>query len=138
MASSTHREIILIDDDPVYIRLVDLVLRSLKFNGQLQQVTNPQKAHPLLAKRTGRKRTLILLDVNMPQKNGLTLLQEIRSTPSLRTIPVIVMSSHFTPEEIGEAYVKGANSCIVKPFELDEFHRVFESIVNYWFDVAAN
>ena len=79
---------------------------------------------------------LILLDLNMPEKNGLEVLQEIKTDPILRSIPVIVLSSSDEPEDIYHSYNLGANSFITKPVTFAALVEIMKSIGKYWFEIV--
>ncbi len=76
---------------------------------------------------------LILLDLNMPGKDGKKVLDEIRRTPSLKLIPVIIMTTSNDPKDVTECYAMGANSFIRKPVDLDDFYTSIGNLVQYWF-----
>lgn len=79
---------------------------------------------------------LILLDLNMPRKNGIEALQEIKSDPSLRTIPVIVLTTSKAEEDILRTYDLGVNSFIVKPVTFDSLVELVKELGKYWFQLV--
>jgi CheY-like chemotaxis protein len=84
---------------------------------------------PLMAPRPG----LILLDLNMPLKDGKDALREIRADPELRRIPVVVLTTSKADTDIGAIYELGANSFISKPFQFDALVSVMKMLSQYWF-----
>ena len=80
---------------------------------------------------------LVLLDLNLPRKNGREVLAEIKNSPTLRAIPVLVMTSSRSDEDIEQAYALGANCYITKPSDLEEYVNVVRSIENFWFLTAT-
>ena len=80
---------------------------------------------------------IILLDLNLPKKNGLEVLKEIKDSPDLGRIPVIVLSTSSAQDDIQKACDLKANCYIIKPINFDKFLKVIKSIMDYWFTVAA-
>jgi len=78
---------------------------------------------------------LILLDLNMPKKDGRTCLREIRASPVLRRIPVVVLTTSKEEEEVLNSYDLGASSYICKPVNFDDLVQVMKSFTNYWFSI---
>jgi CheY-like chemotaxis protein len=78
---------------------------------------------------------LILLDLNMPKKNGREALAEIKNDQTLKTIPVVVLTTSNSREEINRIYGLGANSFIVKPCSFDLLINIIKTLKQYWFDV---
>lgn len=79
---------------------------------------------------------LILLDLNMPKKDGREALQEIKADESLRRIPVVVLTTSKTEEDIICTYKLGANSFITKPIAFEEFVTMIYTLLNYWSEIA--
>lgn len=79
---------------------------------------------------------LILLDLNMPRKNGREALQEIKQDPELRRIPVIILTTSKEQEDIVRSYDLGVNSYITKPVTFEGLVRVLQEMSNYWFEIV--
>ncbi len=79
---------------------------------------------------------LILLDHNMPKKDGRECLKEIKSNATLKKIPVIVYSTSSNPDDINYAYENGANSYIIKPYSYQELIKIMEVFKHYWFTIV--
>lgn len=79
---------------------------------------------------------LILLDLNMPRKDGREALQEIKASPELRRIPVVVLTTSKTEEDIIRSYDLGVNSFIQKPVNFDQFVQVIKVLGTYWFQIV--
>jgi two-component system, chemotaxis family, response regulator Rcp1 len=79
---------------------------------------------------------LILLDLNLPRKDGREVLAEIKEDPELRVIPVVVLSTSETQRDVAETYRLHANAYVVKPVDLDRFIEVVRSIKDFWFSTA--
>ncbi|HLG10238.1 MAG TPA: response regulator [Dehalococcoidia bacterium] len=80
---------------------------------------------------------LVLLDLNLPRKDGRQVLAEIRSDMRMRHVPVVVLTSSDTEDDVLRSYQLGANSYVIKPGELHEYRSTVEAIRNYWLGVAA-
>ena len=78
---------------------------------------------------------LILLDLNLPKKDGREVLREIKAHPVFRAIPVIVMTTSSSPGDIAYSYDSGANSYIVKPADFEAMRDIIQTLKKYWFDV---
>ena len=91
-----------------------------------------QYAEPSTSPRPG----LILLDLNMPKKNGREVLQEIKADPNLRTIPVVVLTTSKAEIDICQSYNLGANSFITKPVTFEGLVEVMKTLGKYWFTVV--
>jgi two-component system, chemotaxis family, response regulator Rcp1 len=79
---------------------------------------------------------LILLDLHLPQMGGHEVLQELKSDPTLCTIPVVMLTSSQAPEDIRQSYALQANAYVVKPLELEHFLRVLKAIADFWCTVV--
>ena len=79
---------------------------------------------------------LILLDLNMPRKDGRQALQEIKSHPELRRIPVVILTTSKTEEDVLRSYDLGANSFISKPVTFDRLVEIVRTLANYWFSIV--
>jgi CheY-like chemotaxis protein len=95
-------------------------------------------------KRTGRyappadapRPGLILLDLNMPRKDGRAVLKEIKSDPDLRTIPVVVLTTSKADEDVYRSYDLGVNSYIVKPVTFEALVDILQTLEKYWFEIV--
>lgn len=79
---------------------------------------------------------IILLDINLPKKNGFEVLTEIREEPALKHIPVIILTTSSSRKDIVRAYDLCANCYITKPIDLDDFFKIIRSIEDFWFTIA--
>ena len=87
--------------------------------------------------RSSPRPGLILLDLNMPRKNGREALKEIKNDPNLRGIPVVILTTSQAEEDIARSYDMGANSYITKPVTFDGLVDVMKSLKRYWFEIVA-
>jgi CheY-like chemotaxis protein len=130
-------QILLVEDDPGDVILTKKMFENIQATLQLHVVGDGVEAMAYLrceAPYTESPRPdLVLLDLNMPKKNGCEVLQEMRSDETLRPIPVVVLTTSDHDMDVNNAYRLGANSYITKPSGLAVFARVIESIEDFWF-----
>jgi CheY-like chemotaxis protein len=140
--SQTTKEIsiLLVEDNPGDVRLTIEALKEGRVNNRLSVVSNGFEALEYL-RHVGRyasvtRPDLILLDLNLPKKNGREVLAEIKSDPALRRIPVVVLTTSEAEQDILRSYELNANCYISKPVDLDQFLRVVKSINDFWLTVV--
>lgn len=133
--------ILLAEDDPDDRVLLQHAFHSI---GSPRALAFVDDGEDLMEFLTGRGRypaarlpDLILLDLNMPRKDGWEALDEIRAEPALRRIPVVVLSTSTATPDVRRAYERGANSFVSKPVSFDALVRVVRSIDEYWFGTVA-
>jgi two-component system, chemotaxis family, response regulator Rcp1 len=132
--------ILLVEDNPGDARLTQEALDEGKLINDLQVVTDGVEALACL-RREGRYADqelpdLILLDLNLPKKDGREVLEEIKKDPVLRRIPVVVLTTSKAERDILRTYDLHANCYIIKPVDLDQFLAVARSIENFWLTVV--
>jgi CheY-like chemotaxis protein len=138
-ASGAPFEILLVEDDAADARLAQIALRDSKVLCNVKHAPDGVEAMNYLhaATKTGdRLPDLILLDLNMPRKDGRQVLEEMRADPVLRSIPVVVLTTSDVHRDVAASYSLGANSYVTKPMDVDEFCAVIRGIENYWFSVV--
>jgi chemotaxis family two-component system response regulator Rcp1 len=133
-------EILLIEDSPGDVRLTIEALKEAKVLNNLTVATDGVEALEIL-RRNGkhgdsRRPDLILLDLNLPLKDGREVLAEIKADPSLRRIPVVVLTTSRSEEDIARAYDLHANCYITKPVDFKQFITVVQSIEDFWLTVV--
>ena len=133
-------EVLLVEDDPGDVDLTLEVMNSAKIKINLNVVDDGLKAMEYLRK-TGDyadsvRPDLIMLDLNMPKKDGREVLQEIKKDEKLKSIPVVILTTSDADEDIIKSYTLGASCYITKPVGLEQFAKVVESIENFWFTVV--
>lgn len=138
-----NKQIILIAEDDADDRfLLQSAFEENGFNDQLHFVENGVAVMEYLRERTVDMETglpvFILLDLNMPKKDGREVLREIKQVPELRRIPVVVFSTTNNRQEMVRCYELGANSYITKPNSFEALIRIIESIRHYWIEVNNN
>jgi CheY-like chemotaxis protein len=133
-------EILLVEDNPGDVRLTQEALKSDSLWSTLRVVRDGVEATAYL-RREGEFRgavrpDLILLDLNLPRKDGREVLAEIKADDDLKLIPVVVLTTSQADEDILKAYGAHANCYITKPVELAKFMTVLKSIEHFWFAIV--
>jgi len=133
-------EILLVEDSPGDIRLTQEALKEARVINNLSVARDGEEAMSFLH-REGKYADapcpdLILLDLNMPKKDGREVLAEIKTDPHLRRIPVVMLTTSSAEKDILESYDLHANCYITKPVDLDQFITVVRTIENFWFTMV--
>ncbi|MCU0411822.1 MAG: response regulator [Bacteroidetes bacterium] len=131
-------EILLVEDNPADARLVRETLKDGRMETNLTVARDGVEAIERLADAEHYRPDLILLDLNLPRKNGLEVLEEIKQHESLRSIPVIVMTTSESDQDILRAYNLHANAFITKPVDLDQFTEVVRKTEDFWFTIVRH
>lgn len=138
----TADSILIADDDHDDQYMIRQAFANIKFNANVQFVSDGVELMDYLNKR-GKYQAqslvapkVILLDLNMPKKDGRECLREIKGNPNLKRIPVIVYSTSSNPDDMSYAYEHGASSYITKPYSYKELIHTMEVIKNYWFSIV--
>jgi len=134
-------EILLVEDNPGDVRLTQEALKEWRKLVHLTVAKDGVEALDMLNRRGAHQNVqrpdLILLDLNLPRKNGREVLFEVKADPELRRIPVIVMTTSKAEQDVHRAYNLNANCYITKPVELDEFMHIVRSIEDFWLTVVT-
>jgi chemotaxis family two-component system response regulator Rcp1 len=133
-------EILLVEDNPGDIRLTREGLKEGRIFNNLSVVEDGVEAMAFL-RREGEYADaphpdLILLDLNLPKKDGREVLKEIKSDPKLRRIPVVILTTSRAEEDIMGTYDQHANCYIIKPVDFDQFVNVVKSIEDFWLTIV--
>ena len=139
--SSRPVEILLVEDNPGDVRLTIEALREGKMHNTLHVVGDGVEALAFLH-REGQYADapmpdLILLDLNLPKKDGREVLTELKEDPALRTIPVVVLTTSKAEEDVLKTYDLHANCYVTKPVDLEKFIVVVRSIDVFWLTVVT-
>ncbi len=133
-------EFLLVEDDERDARLAVEALKESKVNNNLYHVRDGVEAMAFLrgeGEYAGMPLPdLVLLDLNMPRKDGREVLAEIKEDPRLRVIPVVVLTTSEAERDLVRSYDLHANAYVVKPIDLDRFVEVVQAIENFWFVVV--
>lgn len=135
-AAARPWEILLVEDNPAEVRLSQLVIGDAGVAHNLRVARDGEQALEML-RRQGEHRSLpepdlVLLDLNLPRKDGREVLADLKSDPALNHIPVIVLSTSRSERDVLACYRLNANGYIHKPLELDEFAAVMKAILQFW------
>ncbi|MBV9175003.1 MAG: response regulator [Chloroflexi bacterium] len=134
-------DILLVEDNPGDVRLTIESLRETKVRNTLHVAKDGVEALALLRgdgpERPPIRPDLILLDLNLPRKDGREVLAEIKADPQLRTIPVVVLTTSRAEQDVLRSYELQANCYITKPVDLEQFMAVVKSIENFWLAIVT-
>jgi len=129
-------EILLVEDNPGDVRLTHEALLDGKIWNNFHHAPDGQAAMDFLRRQgdfaQAPRPDLILLDLNLPRKDGREVLAEVKADPDLRTIPVVVLTTSKAEEDVLRSYGLHANCYIVKPIDLEQFLNVVHTIENFW------
>jgi CheY-like chemotaxis protein len=143
MAVTTELEIInilLVEDNPGDVRLTEEARRDFKVSNRVSVVNDGESAIEYL-RREGQYLDadpvhLVLLDLNLPKKDGREVLSEIKSDSSLRRTPVVVLTTSRDEADVLRSYDLHANAYVTKPIDLDQFTEVIHAIEDFWLAVV--
>ena len=133
-------EILLVEDNPGDARLTREALRDAKVRNNLHVVPDGVEALAFLH-RQGKhaavpKPDLILLDLNLPKKDGREVLEEIKQNDDFRHIPIVILTTSQAEKDIIESYRLRANAFVTKPVDLEQFLKVVRSIEHFWLEIV--
>ena len=133
-------EILLVEDNPADVELTQYVMKQGKIFVNLHVAVDGFEALNFL-RREGQyadvpRPDLVLLDLNLPGKDGREVLAEMKSDPNLKTIPVVVLTTSQSEVDVLKSYNLGANCFISKPIGMEEFAKVVNSIEDFWFTIV--
>lgn len=134
-------QVLLVDDNPADVGLAREALVGGKHQSRISDVVDGEEAMAYL-RRSGQyanavRPDLVILDLNLPKKDGRAVLAEAKADPSLRTIPVVVFSTSRLLLDITRSYELGANCYVSKPGNLNDYFLAVQSIEEFWFGLAS-
>jgi chemotaxis family two-component system response regulator Rcp1 len=133
-------DILLVEDNPGDIRLTREVFKEGKVRNNLHVCCDGEEAMDYLqlrGKYTNASRPdLVLLDLNLPRKDGRQVLEEVKQDPILRTIPIVILTTSAAEQDILKSYNLHANCYNTKPVDLNQFVRVVNYIQDYWLEIV--
>lgn len=134
-------EILLVEDNPADVRLTLEALTEAKVRNRMNVAVDGEDALAFLRHqgkyRAAPRPDLILLDLNLPRKDGREVLAEIKEEPDLKMIPVVVLTTSKAEEDVVRTYHLHANCYITKPVDLEQFLSVVRSIEEFWLTVVT-
>lgn len=132
--------ILLVEDNPTDARLVMEAMKDFKINNAIYHVSDGVEAMAFLRRQGEYARMsqpdVVLLDLNMPRKDGRQTLKEIKADPGLKRIPVVILTVSDDEEDILKSYNLHANCYVTKPLNLDDFSKVVSGIEHFWFEIV--
>lgn len=132
----TPLQLLLVEDNEDDIVLIEEAFAEAKLLNVISKVRDGEQALSYLKQEDPFKHVkppgLVLLDINMPRKNGFEVLQEMKNHPALQSIPVIMLTTSEREDDIARSYMHGACSYIRKPMTLERFVRVVKDFELYW------
>ncbi|OKH36937.1 response regulator [Nostoc calcicola FACHB-389] len=133
-------EVLLVEDNPGDAQLTRIALEDSKISIHLNVVEDGVEAMAFLRKQekyfNAVHPDIVLLDLNLPKKDGREVLAEIKADENLKRIPVVVLTTSQAEEDIIKAYNLSANCYITKPVDFDQFVKIVKSIENFWFAIV--
>ncbi|WP_392535995.1 response regulator [Nostoc sp. C117] len=133
-------EVLLVEDNPGDAQLTRIALEDSKISIHLNVVEDGVEAMAFLRKQEKYANVahpdIVLLDLNLPRKDGREVLAEIKADEHLKRIPVVVLTTSQAEEDIIKAYNLSANCYITKPVDFDQFVKIVKSIENFWFAIV--
>ena len=133
-------EILMVEDNPGDVRLTIEALKEGKVRNNLTTVEDGEEAMNFLRRQGAYSKVprpdLVLLDLNLPKKNGRGVLAEIKDDPDLKRIPVVILTVSEAEQDIIKSYNLHANCYITKPVNLEQFIQVVRSIEDFWLSIV--
>ena len=133
-------EILLVEDNPGDVRLTREALKEAKVHNSLSVAGDGVEAMAFLHRQgsyaTAPRPDIVLLDLNLPKKDGREVLAEVKADPDLRRIPVVILTTSKAEEDILKTYDLHANCFVTKPVDFDQFIKVIQSIEGFWLTIV--
>jgi two-component system, chemotaxis family, response regulator Rcp1 len=133
-------EILLVEDSPGDARLTMEALKEAKVLNHITVVEDGVEAMAFLRREGEHSRAprpdLVLLDLNLPKKDGREVLAEVKADPALAQIPIVVLTTSQAEKDIAQSYELHANCYITKPVDLDQFMQVIKAVESFWLTVV--
>ena len=137
---SKEIRVLLVEDNPADADLTCETLEGSKLRVQLSVAMDGVQAMAMLTRRGEyadlARPDLILLDLNLPKKDGRQVLSEIKAHPELRGIPVVILTSSDAENDVAQSYALGANCYVTKPVDLRAFQTIVQAVEGFWFTIV--
>lgn len=138
--NTTPHDLLYVEDNPGDVALFSYFVKKMPVTVSLTVVEDGEQAIEFLHKRgaysNAPRPDIILLDLNLPKKDGRIVLHEIKAEPSLRLIPTVVFTTSGTKTDVFTTYCEGASSFIRKPYDIGEWDTIIRQITGFWLSVA--
>ena len=132
--------ILLVEDNPADARLIEEVFKDTNVNNKIYVVKDGVEAMNFLNKENeyseAPRPEMILLDLNLPRKDGREVLKEVKKNEELKSIPIVILTTSSAKEDVIKTYSNHANCYITKPVDFDQFLRVITAIEDFWLKVV--
>lgn len=132
--------ILLVEDNPADARLIEEVFKDTNVNNRIHVAKDGVEAMDFLNKENkysdAPKPDIILLDLNLPRKDGREVLREVKSDEDLKSIPIVILTTSSAKEDVIKTYRNHANCYITKPVDFDQFLKVINAIEDFWLKVV--
>jgi two-component system, chemotaxis family, response regulator Rcp1 len=139
--NTTPHDLLYVEDNPGDVALFSYFLKKMPVTVSLTAVEDGEQAIEFLHKRgaysNAPRPDIILLDLNLPKKDGRIVLHEIKAEPSLRLIPTIVFTTSGAKTDVVTTYCEGASSFIRKPYDIGEWDTIIRQITGFWLLLSA-
>ena len=136
-----EHELLIVDDNPADIALAREALKACAYRGRVNSVVDGVEALAFLERKgnyaKAPKPDLVMLDLNLPKKDGMAVLASMKARPELRQIPVVIFSTSQLAKDVARSYELGANCYVGKPGNLNEFFSMMRSIEEFWFGAVS-
>ncbi|MGD1900586.1 MAG: response regulator [Phormidesmis sp.] len=132
-------DILLVEDSPTDAAILVAAFEGIGYIGDIQVASNGIEAINVLGEIGNNQENwpqMIILDLNLPRKNGLEVLENIKSNPEWLSIPTIVLSSSSSSKDISNSYKRHANAYISKPRQLEQYEKVAKQLHSFWLEAA--
>ncbi len=133
-------EILLVEDNPADVRLTQEVMKETKVLNRMHVVSDGAEALDFLHRRGAHagavRPDVVLLDLNLPRKDGRQVLAEVKADEDLRTIPIVILTVSTAEEDVLRSYQLCANCYITKPIDLEQFSKVVKSVEEFWLTIV--
>ncbi len=134
------KQILLVEDSIDDIEFVKLALEASNIKNDIHITQDGEEALDFFHKRNGFKNVpdpdLVLLDINLPKKNGFEVLEEVKQDPKLQKTPIVALTTSHTQKDVSKVYELRGNCYVTKPADVEEFINVINSISTFWLKVA--
>lgn len=130
-------DILLVEDNPADAILVQKIFESSEASCSITVAQDGEIAMSMLRDNNTTKPDIILLDINMPKKDGKSVLRDIKMSDDLKHIPVIMLSSSLASKEVMECYALYASSYVIKPANINDHKKLLAAFDAFWFDFAV-
>lgn len=134
-------DILLVEDNPGDVLLTKEAFAEAKVKNNISVARDGEEALDYLYKRNGFESAvipdIILLDLNMPKKDGREVLAEIKDNETLKRIPVVILTSSQAEQDVAKSYDLHANSYVLKPVDLNKFTEIVNAIESFWLSVVV-